>query len=235
MGPLTANLLSPSLACRIGEPALEGALVDDAQEREGCRDERVIDQVHLGQPRCGEPVEFTAAHRPEPFWAVRFVLAVGPAADEQKPAPCDSSGDRGDRGRAVRAGQRLDGIDLDDQAEPAPPLTRRVQHVGDPVTDRRPREPLLATGDRCRRDIEGGHRVSPASQFPSVVPEPAADHQRLLSCRVPCGRFSGQASPLRRCSTRGEVYEVRPPGTGSRKAGSARSRDQPYGRMFQSC
>ena len=40
----------------------------------------MIDQVHLGQPRRGEPVEFIAAHRPRPFGGVGFILAAGPAA-----------------------------------------------------------------------------------------------------------------------------------------------------------
>ena len=87
LGSLIANLPLQSMACRIGGSAWGGTLVNDAHKREGGRDRRVIDQVHLGQSRRGEPVEFAAAHRPGPgLRALRRTRPASPANPATSPA-----------------------------------------------------------------------------------------------------------------------------------------------------
>ena len=68
----------------------------------------------ITQSNCSPTTEQLKNVRTQVVLPKVLVLAVGPAADEQQPAPRDCSRNRGDRGRAVRAGQRLDGVDLDD-------------------------------------------------------------------------------------------------------------------------
>src|SRR5215467_13340407 len=158
-----------------------------------------------GVEEAGGGIDFGAGKRPREAGRVAFGGGLlGRVGDDQEGAAGgDQAWQHGQGGRTGGAVEWLDGVDLHDEVEGAPPRDGRVQQVARGVVDWRAREAAACAVDRGGGDVEGDDAEAEARDELGVVAETAADDQggtagaaqRTVSGPPHQVRVGGEAGP----------------------------------------